>query len=215
MRDVKSMSFLWLMIAAGCSRPNDAPDKASAPEPAASASVSGADSSATCAATTLDGAPIASAPAPADGRGGTDFGACRSAIEAQVRAAVCAGGGPPAYMFRMGAVPPIKVPVVCSAAPVAASAPTTTAVATPTTAALARAAPGGVGTCSAMRLDGSLIAVEAAPSTGITHDYVACRAKIEPKIKAVVCQGKTGGVSASYLYKISSNAAVKSSMLCR
>jgi hypothetical protein len=75
---------------------------------------------------------------------------------------------------------------------------------------------GGVGTCSATQLDGTLIGLETAPTSrsGYSHDYVACRAKLEPRIKAAVCAGKTSG-SGSYLYKIGASPATKSAILCK
>ena len=72
--------------------------------------------------------------------------------------------------------------------------------------------PGGKGTCTAMHLDGSVIAVQAAPPKGDSHDYVACGNALRERIKPLVCQ--KAKESQPFLYKISDNKPYRSSVRC-
>ncbi|HSO38336.1 MAG TPA: hypothetical protein VLT33_37665 [Labilithrix sp.] len=73
--------------------------------------------------------------------------------------------------------------------------------------------PGGKGTCSALRLDGSVILVEAARPKGNSHDYVACGKALRERIKPLLC-GAGKEPSQEYLYKISDAKPYKREMRC-
>jgi hypothetical protein len=73
--------------------------------------------------------------------------------------------------------------------------------------------PGGKGTCTAIGINGKVIAVVAAPPRGSSHDYVACGAALREKIRPRICGGEKG--LRVWYYKISDNRPTKTSMLCR
>jgi len=73
---------------------------------------------------------------------------------------------------------------------------------------------GGRGTCTALRLDGTVIAVETANAKGRSHDYVACGKALREKIKPLVC-GEAKDGTKEYLYKVSDAKPFKREMHCR
>jgi hypothetical protein len=72
--------------------------------------------------------------------------------------------------------------------------------------------PGGKGTCTAMRMNGTVIAVERAPAKRLGFDYVACRRALLPRVTPVICASGKG--SQPYMYKIGANSPYKTSMRC-